>query len=141
MAFRPAAAAWRVVGNGLSPICSSMTSLPAAFRRLATAKTSNAVSPVSPRAKLLMAGGMVGCHRTERTATRRRAGRAVLDRIQGSRTDDDGRLTGVERSLLGRDGLGQRPDHGRDNVAVDQFLTLAALVAVRLAKVLVGRAS
>ena len=40
---------WRdaVLGNGLSPICSSMTSLPAALSRRATARTSNAVSAVS----------------------------------------------------------------------------------------------
>ena len=38
------------LGNGLSPICSSMTSLPAALRRRATARTSKAVSPVRPRA-------------------------------------------------------------------------------------------
>jgi len=50
MAAFPAAAAAAVVGNGLSPIWSSITSLPAALSRFATARTSKAVSAVSPRA-------------------------------------------------------------------------------------------
>src|SRR4051812_23471244 len=53
MALIPAARALRVLGNGLSPICNSTTSLPAALRRLATARTSKAVSALRPRAKLL----------------------------------------------------------------------------------------
>src|SRR5262245_33512060 len=53
MAWVPAWRAERVLGKGLSPICSSMTSLPCAFNRLATARTSKAVSAVRPRAKEL----------------------------------------------------------------------------------------
>src|SRR5262245_33911346 len=51
MARAPAAAAWRVVAKGLSPICSSMTSLPAAFSRRAAARTSKAASLTRPVAK------------------------------------------------------------------------------------------
>src|SRR6266699_3472657 len=53
MARRPASAAWRVLGKGLSPICSSTTSLPAALSRFATARTSKAVSAERDRAKAL----------------------------------------------------------------------------------------
>ena len=58
----PAARALLVLGKGLSPICSSMTSLPAALRRRATARTSKAVSADRPRAKLLSgtAGSGIG---------------------------------------------------------------------------------
>src|SRR5262245_46599374 len=42
-----------VLGKGLSPICSSMTSLPPALSRLATARTSNAVSATRPSANRL----------------------------------------------------------------------------------------
>src|SRR5436305_14231094 len=45
--------ACRVLEKGLSPICSSITSLPWALSRLATASTSKAVSPVRPEAKAL----------------------------------------------------------------------------------------
>src|SRR5437870_1103137 len=53
MAFLPASMALAVLGKGLSPICSSTTSLPAALSRLATARTSKAVSADRPRAKVL----------------------------------------------------------------------------------------
>src|SRR5439155_1794896 len=53
MALMPAARACLVLGKGLSPIWSSMTSFPWALRRLATARTSKAVSAVRPRAKEL----------------------------------------------------------------------------------------
>src|SRR5690349_17295985 len=56
MARTPAVRALAVDGKGLSPICSSMTSLPWALRRLATASTSNAVSAVGPWANWLGRG-------------------------------------------------------------------------------------
>ena len=49
----PPARAAAVLSNGLSPISSSTTSLPAAFSDLAMASTVNAVSTDSERAKLL----------------------------------------------------------------------------------------
>src|SRR5437868_13802975 len=64
----PASMAWRGVGKGLSPICSSMTSLRWDLRRLATASTSKAVSAVRLRAKLLKRIGVVfmrGIHESE----------------------------------------------------------------------------
>jgi hypothetical protein len=53
MALLPACTAYRVLVNGLSPICSSTTSLPCALSRRATASTSKAVSAFRPAAKLL----------------------------------------------------------------------------------------
>src|SRR5207245_636761 len=72
-------AAW-VLGKGLSPICSSMTSLPCALRRLATASTSKAVSELRPWAKQLREGRVIKKinHRdtesTEKTKTEKRKG-------------------------------------------------------------------
>src|SRR5262245_25751147 len=51
MAAWAALTALGVVGNGESPICSAITSLPAAWSFRATASTSNAVSVVNPAAK------------------------------------------------------------------------------------------
>jgi hypothetical protein len=59
MALAPAASALAVLLKGLSPICSSMTSLPAALSFLATARTSNAVSVDKPRANALRATEVV----------------------------------------------------------------------------------
>src|ERR1041384_7747246 len=53
MAAMPASSAWAALLYGLSPICSSMTSLPWALSRLATARTSKAVSVERPRANWL----------------------------------------------------------------------------------------
>src|SRR5262249_36232902 len=53
MACRPASRALRVLAKGLSPICNSTTSLPRALRRLATARTSKAVSAERLWAKAL----------------------------------------------------------------------------------------
>ena len=52
IAFCPAARADLVLGNGLSPICNSITSLPPALSLRATASTSKAVSPVRLRANV-----------------------------------------------------------------------------------------
>src|SRR5437763_16534833 len=52
MAALPAAIADLALRYGLSPICSSMTSLPPALSFRATASTSNAVSAVRPDAKV-----------------------------------------------------------------------------------------
>src|SRR5437867_4429777 len=59
MAWMPAARALAGVGNGLSPIWSSMTSLPRALSRRATASTSKAVSACREWAKVLRVGVMV----------------------------------------------------------------------------------
>src|SRR5207248_9178046 len=61
MARWPAARAEAVLGKGLSPIWSSITSLPAALRRLATASTSKAVSGCRPRANALSVGPADDC--------------------------------------------------------------------------------
>src|SRR6516164_4152961 len=53
MASTPAFNACWVLANGLSPICNSITSLPWPLRRLATARTSKAVSADSALANLL----------------------------------------------------------------------------------------
>src|SRR5688572_23878800 len=53
MASMPPARAAAVLSNGLSPISSSMTSLPDAFSERAIASTVKAVSTDSERAKLL----------------------------------------------------------------------------------------
>src|SRR5271156_2516709 len=116
MAWPPATSAWRVLGNGLSPICSSMTSLPRPFKRLATASTSKAVSALRPRAKSLSVRGEV-----------------VMGEV-----DCIGRLyEAAGSSLFGSNGLGQRADHRRNDVLVHQFLDGLALVLVRLAEGLV----
>src|SRR5947208_2367147 len=57
MACCAAATAWAVLGKGLSPICNSMTSLPWPLSRLATARTSKAVSARRPAANWLNATG------------------------------------------------------------------------------------
>src|SRR5262245_61963690 len=64
MARSPASRARGVLGNGLSPICSSMTSLPCPFSLRATASTSKAVSAERPRAKRLSSGMAVGSRRS-----------------------------------------------------------------------------
>src|SRR2546425_5203160 len=56
MAFTPASMALGGVGNGLSPISSSMTFLPDAISCLATASTVNAVSTSTEEANRLNAG-------------------------------------------------------------------------------------
>src|SRR5919112_6333790 len=53
MARRPASLACGVLGNGLSPISSSTTSLPRAFSRRAIARTVKAVSACRPEASAL----------------------------------------------------------------------------------------
>src|SRR5947199_2660676 len=100
MAAMPACRAWAGVGKGLSPICNSTTSLPWARRRLATARTSNAVSAFSPRANRLRVTPSAGAWLMRRT------------RYAASRRG----------SLLGGDGLGQGADDGGDDVLVHQLL-------------------
>src|SRR5712692_11026299 len=56
MARMPAARALFVLGKGLSPIWSSITSLPRALSWRATARTSKAVSALRPREKRLGVG-------------------------------------------------------------------------------------
>jgi hypothetical protein len=56
MASTPASIAFGGVENGLSPISSSMMSLPPAISRLATARTLNAVSTPTEEANLLNEG-------------------------------------------------------------------------------------
>src|SRR5262245_28620092 len=107
----PAARAAAGVEKGLSPICSSMTSLPWPFKRLATARTSNAVSARSEEAKRLNV-----------------TGREVLIRSCLS-------FRGAA-SLLRRDGLRQRPHDRGDDVRIDEVLEHTPLVAVGLDEVL-----
>src|SRR5262245_50709747 len=112
MASTPAATAAAGLGNGLSPICSSMTSLPWALSRLATARTSNAVSARRPEAKRLNV-----------------TGRGVLIR--------SGLSFRSQASLLRRDRLRQRPHDRGDDVRLDEVLQHPPLVAVALDEVLV----
>src|SRR5947209_3534276 len=111
----PAALAWAGVGNGLSPICSSITSLPAAASRRATARTSNAVSalrlPANELKVVISPLSLVLC---------------LLPR-----TKDQGQRTIL---LLRRDRLGERADHAGDDVAVHQLLAEPPLVLVRRAE-------
>src|SRR5687767_5165770 len=70
MACTPASIAFGGVENGLSPISSSMTSLPAAISRFAIASTLNALSTPTDEANWLNAGirkGMITSLRNRRS--------------------------------------------------------------------------
>src|SRR5262245_47549466 len=105
MASIPARAAWCVLGKGLSPICSSITSLPCAFRRLATARTSKAVSAWRFRAKVLKEGPVEG----GMAARVVRWGRAIVRAAPRLSPPHHHTTRG---SLLRRDRLGERADDG-----------------------------
>src|SRR3954454_22596979 len=127
MACSPAAVAWVGLGNGLSPICNLITSLPAALSRRATARTSKAVSATRPRAKELRVTGPGALIRGGSW------GGGVVRWWRGGLSGPTTSRTGL---LLGRDRLGQGSDHGGDDVRIDQLLAEAALVAVRLGELL-----
>src|SRR5207248_10486845 len=101
----PAARAFLVLANGLSPICNSITSLPAALSLRATASTSNAVSPVSPWAKVLNVTASFGVGGVMVW------GDGVYYRLRRSAPPQAARLD----LLLGRDRLRQRPHDGWDD--------------------------
>src|SRR5438874_10924500 len=106
MARMPAACACVVLSKGLSPICSSTTSLPWAFSRLATARTSKAVSAVRlPAKRLTVRGSGIGGRVGRSGPGPRRGGRGAAGR----------------RLLFGGDRLGQRPDHAGGDAAGRQL--------------------
>src|SRR5438105_189558 len=114
----PPLRAWRVLSKGLSPIWSSITSLPSALSRLATARTSKAVSVDRPRAKELNVTPVWG----EKFM--------VEDSGHAARWLNYRPVLGFTSAplLLGGNGLCQRADHGGDNMVVHQLLAEPALV-------------
>src|SRR5947209_11613863 len=94
MAFTPASIALGGVENGLSPISSSMTSLPDAISCLATASTVNAVSTSTEAANRLNAGIGKESYQRQGIGDRRSA---IVDRP--SSTIDDGRSPIADRRI------------------------------------------
>src|SRR5687768_14398151 len=118
MALMPPSRARRVLGKGLSPICNSITSLPCALSLRATARTSNAVSEVSPWANALRVAGvglaMGALSLDDEVRARGRAAPYMVYRARPQSTNEKG-------LLLGGNGLGQGADDAGDDVAVDQL--------------------
>src|SRR5262249_1883937 len=124
----PTALACGVLGNGLSPISSSTTSLPSAFRFRASPSTVNAVSTARFSASVL--------NRTmaERSGTRDQEGRGEESRSAGRC-----RYTAPSRCGLARgDRSRQGPDDPRDHQRFDDLLPDRALAAERIDVALLG---
>src|SRR5262245_49862621 len=95
MARMPASIAPGGDAKGLSPISSSMTSLPPAISRLATASTLNAVSTPTEEANRLNAGMGGDCTRDAERRLGTRSGS-----LAGLRATNDSRLDGIRDPLL-----------------------------------------
>src|SRR4051794_29276454 len=122
----PAALACGVLGNGLSPISSSTTSLPRAFSARAKASTVKAVSAVRFRARALRRGmGVSGSVGPGRAGRARSGGPTGL-------MDGTQRLGRQRDLLLRRDQLRQGAYDPRDDPLAHHLLADLALATERV---------
>src|SRR5260370_1344270 len=109
-----------------------MTSLPWALRRLATARTSKAVSAVKLRAKWLKRTGVVFMRCSVGFCGRRKSGDF---RYGNSRCSGSLATSATAILLLRCNRLRQRPHHRGNDVVVHQLLRGLPLIAVRVDEV------